>query len=424
MSTVRETSAEVQEDAARSTRSLRHRVLFLLMAAFFSSSTAGPSAATEGGFAADHSSVLAGHGSVRVWPALGCYPPGSDRFCLEDYVTQEQMAAFLGRALELAGDVHGLVAGKDAGPRLIASIPPRVPRDAGFRFTAGGDIGAEEESDATFQAMAARKGHFFLALGDLSYGDLEPETAWCDYVKGYLGEDFPVQVVVGNHEDQDREDGFIRNFAECLPDRMSSVGDYGIEYYFDVGSLARVIMLAAREDVDGVDYDYEVASDRMAWLNSALEGAEDKEWVIVGMHRPCLSAGEKTCEIGPDLMNRLIEARVDLVLQAHDHTYQRSKQLRCAEVDNYVESCVTDDGSDGVYPAGEGTVFVVSGVMGGAEIYDIDPDDPEYPYFAETLGGGDPQAGYGFSVVSVDQDSIDVEFVGTTTDYTDSFTIR
>jgi hypothetical protein len=36
----------------------------------------------------------------------GCNPPGSDRFCPDDPVTREQMAAFLVRALNLTEDTH------------------------------------------------------------------------------------------------------------------------------------------------------------------------------------------------------------------------------------------------------------------------------------------------------------------------------
>jgi hypothetical protein len=39
------------------------------------------------------------------------------------------------------------------------------------------------------------------------------------------------------------------------------------------------------------------------------------------MHKVCLSASGKSCEVGRDLINLLIEKRVDLVLQAHGLAY-------------------------------------------------------------------------------------------------------
>ena len=130
---------------------------------------------------------------------LGC---GPGRFCPDDPVTRAQMASFLARALDLP----------------IPIIDP----GSGVSFTAGGDIGAEDRTTDVLEVMATQKGDFFLALGDLSYRDVEPESAWCDYMKGYLGDSFPIQLVVGNHEDDDRDDGYIGNFAACLPDRMGS----------------------------------------------------------------------------------------------------------------------------------------------------------------------------------------------------------
>lgn len=339
--------------------------------------------------------------------AQGCDPPANSRFCPQEALRRDRSGSFpIGRE------------------ETVSPEPPPQRADP-FTFTAGGDIGARDTTTTTLEEMAARQIDFFLALGDLSYRQVEPESAWCDYVASHLGADFPVQLIVGNHENDSRTDGYIGDFTACLPDRMHSQGTYGAEYYFDVGDLARIIMIGAGNPVDGVPYYYHEGSSRMAWLETAIDQARDagRRWVIVGMHHVCLSAGVKTCEIGSDLMDKLIEKRVDLVLAAHDHNYQRSKQLRCGEAGRFIADCVTDDGTDGVYPAGEGTVFVISGLMGGGPLYRVDDNDPEYPYMAVTLGAGDPLAGYGFPEITVDDASIEVEFVGTTTTFTDSFSI-
>lgn len=295
-----------------------------------------------------------------------------------------------------------------------------------FTFTAGGDIGATSATNRILEAMAREDASMFLALGDLSYSDLTPESAWCDYVRNRLGSSFPVEVLVGNHEDDDRVDGHIGAFAACLPDRMGSVGKYGAEYYFDVGDLVRVIMLGSGNDVDGVAYDYEEGTARMAWLDSAIAGARSAgtEWLVVAMHKVCISAGDKPCEIGADLLDRLIDAGVDLVLMAHDHNYQRSKQLQCASVGVFRADCVVDSGSDSVYTKGAGTVLVISGLTGGGGMTEIDVDDAEFPYFAATFGADDPQAGRGYLTISVDRESLTARFSGPETDYRDEFSIH
>src|SRR5437879_13807051 len=103
------------------------------------------------------------------------------------------------------------------------------------------------------------------------------------------------------------------------------------------------------------------------------------------MHKVCITVGEKKCEIGVDLMNLLISKRVDLILQGHDHTYQRSKQLTCAFQNSFVSACVADAGSDDVYTTGAGAVFVIAGAFGKS--FDAtDTRDPEAGEFARCIG--------------------------------------
>ncbi len=330
----------------------------------------------------------------------GCNPPVNDRFCPADFVTREQMATFLARALGLSGS-------------------------GGVTFAAGGDFGATSLTDATFTSMAASDAEFLLALGDLSYSNLT-ESQWCDYVKGYLGTEFPVELLVGNHEDDDRVNGYIGNFAACLPDRMSSTGTYAAEYYFDVDKLARIIMIGADNQVDGESYDYGVGSSHYQWLEATIDDARAKgiEWVIVGMHKPCVTAGVKGCEVGSDVYDLLLDKKVDLILHGHEHNYQRSKQITCATPGTFRTECVVDDGSDNIYTKGAGSVFVIVGNAGGNDMYSINASDPELGYLATWLGANSPDAGRGYALLTMTPEALQVTFVGSTTSYSDSFAIE
>ena len=115
-------------------------------------------------------------------------------------------------------------------------------------------------------------------------------------------------------------------------------------------------------------------------------------WVIVGYHFPCLTAGNYQCGSGPALMNLLVSKHVDLVLHGHEHSYQRGKQLAldpatCASIADtgYNPACVVDDGMDGVYPRGAGTVDVIAGTFGRGT-YNVSRIDPEGPYFTKMDG--------------------------------------
>src|SRR5919202_25608 len=128
-------------------------------------------------------------------------------------------------------------------------------------------------------------------------------------------------------------------------------------------------------------------------------------------------------------MSLLVEKKVDLVLHAHDHTYQRTRQLATSsscpavEIDSFDKNCVIDDGEDNVYTKGAGAVFVVAGTA-GADLFDVDNSDPEAGYFVKWMGANrDPRKG--FMRFAVSSTEISAEFVGytTTSSFTDEFTI-
>jgi hypothetical protein len=303
-----------------------------------------------------------------------------------------------------------------------------------FIFAAAGDHSANSRTTASLDLLANSGADFYLALGDMSYSQLSPEAAWCDYIKTHVGTNFPFELLAGNHED-DGPDGLIDNFTACLPDHLGNIsGEYGKEYYFDYPAntpIARFILISPNLALsNGLIYRYTAGTARYNWVADTIDNARiaGLRWVIVGMHEDCLSAATKPCEIGADLMNLLISKKVDLVLQAHDHTYQRSKQLslsvNCAAVPVgvYDANCVVDDGSDDLYTAGNGTVFVVDGIF-GAEMYDINPLDPEIDYFAKWMGlNTNPR--FGFTKYTVSDSSISAQFVGSTAGtFTDNFTL-
>lgn len=312
-------------------------------------------------------------------------------------------------------------------------LQPRSSRT--FVFSAAGDYGASAATEATLEAIGRSDAAFHLALGDLSYGQLTPETAWCDFVRSRVGEDFPFQVLAGNHDSDEEAPGqHIDGFRECLPNRLEGVvGDYGEQYYFDYPPrrpLARFIMVAPGYVIDGEQIDYVHGDSGYLWVADAIEEARAAgiRWIVVGSHAPCLTVGRYGCAMGEDLFNLLVDRRVDLVLNGHEHSYQRSVQLRhnavCPVIrpGEYKESCVADDASDGWYRKGVGPVQVVVGT-GGAGLYEVELDQPEGPYMAAVTGANADPA-YGLVELTVGPRAITGRFQATTGGaYTDSFAI-
>lgn len=304
---------------------------------------------------------------------------------------------------------------------------------AGFTFTAVGDLGGTVNTDGVLTGIANAGADFQLTLGDLSYGSYAPETAWCSYVQGKVGATFPFELVSGNHDMDAQPTGHINNFAACLPDRIGNLtGVYGKEYYFDVQNLARVIFISPNLTLDGATYSYNAGTAHTTWLSNAIDDARSKNipWVIVGMHKNCITTGVKSCEIGTDVLNLLVAKKVDLILQGHDHNYQRSKQLglnaNCGAIaaGMYTAACVADDGADNAYVKGAGSVLNIVGT-GGQSLYASNPADAEAGYFARVVTPGIDVARYGFLRVSVTAVQLTAEFVGTSADSTfgDAYTI-
>ena len=324
--------------------------------------------------------------------------------------------------------------GNRSEPASVSATTPTAPTS--FTFAAAGDHGANPKAAASLAALDASPAAFYLAVGDMDYDQTLTDAAWCDYVHAGLptkGASFPFEVVTGNHEDDFGANGSILNHAACLPDRLgSTIGPgaaYGTEYAFDYPAgapLARFIMISPELTVAGTKYHYVPGNPHYDWLANAIDTAHASgiQWVIVGMHFPCLSAGQYTCAAGPQLMNLLVSKHVDLILHGHEHSYQRSKQLAldpttCPSIpgSGYLPGCVVDDGLDGVYPKGAGSVDVIAGTFGQG-LYNTYPTDPEAPYFVKL-----DTSSHGFMQYTVTADRIDAAFTKIDGTLQDSFSI-
>src|ERR1700726_1675854 len=65
----------------------------------------------------------------------------------------------------------------------IAPLIKAANTTPSFSFTAGGDIGGSSNSSTALDLIAQSGSQFDLALGDLSYSEITPESNWCSYVQ-------------------------------------------------------------------------------------------------------------------------------------------------------------------------------------------------------------------------------------------------
>ncbi|MGY1615714.1 PKD domain-containing protein [Geodermatophilus sp. SYSU D00691] len=318
---------------------------------------------------------------------------------------------------------------------LVAFVGASTAQGAGepgvVRFTAAGDYGTNSAATAVFDAIADADPDLHLALGDLLQAVPGTEQGWCDLVKSRLGEAFPFELIGGNH-DSGADGVHINNFSSCLPNQLPGlVGTYGRQWYVDVPQvdpLVRFVMLSPDMPYPDGHWIYPAGSARYNWAAAAIDGARATgvPWVVVGMHKPCLSLGQYGCEMGPDLFQLLMSKRVDLVLTGHEHLYQRTHQLGartgCAAVQpgSYDADCVAD--ADATMTAGAGTVFATVGT-GGTALRTVVTGDAESGYFAARSGANLTPA-HGILDVSVTADSLTAAFVPVDGAFTDGFAIH
>ena len=330
----------------------------------------------------------------------------------------------MGKFGDQVGSPDGSVADPDDEPE--PEPEPGGGSQPSVTFGVAGDFGGTEERAGTvMDDIAERDLAAFYLIGDASYSEIEPEQAWCDWVHDHVGATFPFEVVAGNHEEDSEADGHILDFAACMPDRVGSAlgpGGYGVNYRSDLGPVT-FIATSPDLEVGGVEYDYDEGSPELGWLLAQIEAAQSEDdWVVVGMHKNCITIGNKTCEIGEAFAQRLIDAGVDLVLQGHDHDYQRTHALG-GIVENGVGS-IGDHGGDGAYARDAGTVFAIIGTA-GTYLTDCSHDDPEYGNFARHWCGEEANISIGYMLLTADSAGLDAAFVTTAgTSFSDAFSIR
>ncbi len=321
---------------------------------------------------------------------------------------------------------------------LILALIPVATASAETVITASGDYGSSANSGKVIDGIGDINPDAHMAVGDLSYADnSDPnnESDWCDFVNTRLASQgvdtgtFPFQLVAGNHEDDVQENGFIDDFAACLPDRMTSTGTYGAHYYFDVDNV-RVIMVSPDLVINGHTYDYADGDadyqDVESWIDDGRTAGQD--WIIIGMHEDCMTVGNKSsCQVGTDLMDLLITKDVDVIVHGHDHTYQRSKQLEhgsgCSTltIDGFSEGCVGDSRPTNAYTKGSGPVDIIT-ATGGKSAYNINTNDPEAGYFLSASGANNNQS-FGNLVLTINGNELEGEFRSVTGSYGDKFVI-
>jgi 3',5'-cyclic AMP phosphodiesterase CpdA len=233
----------------------------------------------------------------------------------------------------------------------------------------------------------APKAKFMIHAGDL-INNGPSDAQWGEWFNagGWVNGMVPSVPSPGNHEYSGATKGLSDHWRPqfCLPEN----GPAGLEetcYYVDYQGV-RIISLNTEEKTQ----------EQTEWLDKIL-AANPNKWTVLTFHRPMYSSakGRDNKELRERWMPIFDKHKVDLVLQGHDHTYARSKNMR-AGVN------VRNDES--------GTIYVVS--VSGPKMYNLERS----PWMSRAAE--DTQL---FQVVKVDGDTLRYEARTCTGELYDAF---
>lgn len=190
-----------------------------------------------------------------------------------------------------------------------------------FRFAHFGDHGMSDYSRATVQRVLERNPDFFLLAGDLSYANGRQEL-WNPYfdLLEPLTARIPMMAAAGNHEDED-------NGGLAYKSRTSHPGQ-GTYYSFEYNRVHFQITTAGCLISDGTLAQELVQMELDLAQAAARRAAGLIDYIIVVQHFTTWTDEDGRSPANPTLValeeHILLRYGVDLLLNGHDHEYQRS----------------------------------------------------------------------------------------------------
>ena len=229
-----------------------------------------------------------------------------------------------------------------------------------FNFVAAGDFGGSAESNRTVTNMVKKNPEIVLALGDLSYE--KSPNCWLDLISP-IDSNGKVKIAFGDHDMSNllfKYDTYLKHFNLTKP-----------YYSFNYQNVHFLAMATAKNNL----IPYLNTSQQYQFVKNDLKLAHDNksiDWIIVYSFKPFYSSnsshpgGEELRNFYHPLFDKY---GVDLVLQAHNHNYQRTYPITFNET-TPSSPIVLDKGKQNLYNNPKGPIFVTIGTA-GAPLYNF-----------------------------------------------------
>ena len=225
------------------------------------------------------------------------------------------------------------------------------------------------------------KPELVLALGDLSYN--KTAQCWLDIINPIADK---TKIVIGNHE---------TDSTKKLKDYMEFFGLEKQYYSFNYGNVHFTAI--------STELPYEKGSEQYEFVNNDLSKVSSDpaiDWIVVFFHSLAYTSPADTGkgnraekELRATYHPLFEKYDVDVVLQAHNHNYQRSYPI-IFNNDEPMEPIVKDNNTDNnsnSFHNPKGQIFVTVGT-GGAELY---------PLTDQALYVANQYVGFGFLNIDV-----------------------
>jgi hypothetical protein len=266
------------------------------------------------------------------------------------------------------------------------TAPARPER---FTFTAFGDQGVGEHAALNDRLLLRRNPAFHLHAGDICYADPTGHGKESDAYDPQLWDTFltqtesvaksvPWMVTTGNHDMEAwySPDGYGGQAARwSLPDSGFDPRRAPGAYSFVYGNVGVVAL-------DANDVSYEIPANlghtdgrQTRWLDrrlGELRADATVDFVVVFFHHCAYSTSTHASDGGVRAawLPLFTKHQVDLVINGHNHVYERTDAIRDGEVGRPVPIGATTD------PTRDGIVYVTAG-GGGKDLYSFPAGVPD-----------------------------------------------
>jgi 3',5'-cyclic AMP phosphodiesterase CpdA len=265
-----------------------------------------------------------------------------------------------------------------------SSLTTTSPSKTSFNFATAGDWDCQDSTKDTVNNIEDKNPELVLALGDFTYhGD--PVDCWFDIIQPI---DSITKIALGNHDVGE---------LEALMSHFGLTEEY---YSFD---FKNVHFIALGTEQEYLDLSNDIAKEQLAFVKNDLEKASANpniDWIIPFFHR--VMYPDCQCGIVDEYDHNLVDVYhplfekygVNLVLQGHAHTYERTYPLRFNSRDSE-QPIVTGEDSSNNYRSQDGLVIATVGTAGA---------DPTRLYIPSELTAFQETDVFGFLNVDVSSD--------------------